>query len=505
VSLRKEPLQDSKSTRCIFGNKSGHTSNKVIMVLGATGSGKTTLINGMFNYILGVDWEDDFRFKLINEVTNKSQAESQTSEITAYETCCPDFLDIPYHLTIVDTPGFGDTRGIEHDKHITKQIANFFSAKDGVDIINAICFVVQAPLVRLTSTQKYIFESILSIFGKDIAEKINFFVTFADNQKPAVLEAIRVGKVPCAKDEKGFPVYYKFNNSTLFAKKENNSEEEESEFNKLIWKMGSKSMGQFFQNLTTMEPQSLVLTKEVLAERKQIETVIRGLDEQIKVALLKVDELTKTKAALEKLRSDENLVKDFEVPVKVTEKVREKSNNFATNCNTCETTCHSPCSEGWSNYLCTAMDIWGSCRVCTDHCASSSHSNEKYIWVYAVRNKMQTVEDLKQKYLKAHGEKLSVEKLCKELEKEVRGVLEELKDLFEKYTKSLKRLDEIALRPNPLTDEGFINMMIAAEKQERKEGYEERIASLEKLKKAETLTKKLQGIQEILTKLQSQV
>ncbi len=54
--------------------------------MGATGSGKTTLINGMINFIFNVQWEDTFRFQLIQEQTaGRSQVDSQTSRITAYD------------------------------------------------------------------------------------------------------------------------------------------------------------------------------------------------------------------------------------------------------------------------------------------------------------------------------------------------------------------------------------------------------------------------------------
>lgn len=66
------------------GNVVGGGTEKVLMVVGATGAGKTTLINGMVNYILGVQWKDNFRYKLIIEDDKVSQGKSQTKDITAY-------------------------------------------------------------------------------------------------------------------------------------------------------------------------------------------------------------------------------------------------------------------------------------------------------------------------------------------------------------------------------------------------------------------------------------
>ena len=70
--------------------------HKVVMLVGATGSGKTTLINAMTNYILGVKWQDDYRFKLITEKTSDDQTKSQTKLITAYTFHKED--GYPYHI-----------------------------------------------------------------------------------------------------------------------------------------------------------------------------------------------------------------------------------------------------------------------------------------------------------------------------------------------------------------------------------------------------------------------
>ena len=72
---------------------------------------------GMINYLFGVQWEDNFRFNLIDQkeegaMQGKTQADSQTEYITAYTIYSQQEFALPYTFTIIDTPGFGDTRGI---------------------------------------------------------------------------------------------------------------------------------------------------------------------------------------------------------------------------------------------------------------------------------------------------------------------------------------------------------------------------------------------------------
>ena len=140
---RKEIMrQPSKMiAKCQIGDPQLlNTCEKVIILVGATGTGKSTLINGITNYILGVNWNDQYRFKLIIEESNQSQIHSQTSWITAYSFHPMKGSKMSHAITIIDTPGFGDTRGIDRDKEIIGQIKEYFSLHPpvGIDQLHAV-------------------------------------------------------------------------------------------------------------------------------------------------------------------------------------------------------------------------------------------------------------------------------------------------------------------------------------------------------------------------------
>ena len=155
-----------------FGERvSSGKKHIVIMVVGATGAGKSTLINAMVNYIFQVTWEDAFRFQIVpseRESGDLGQPESQTQLISSYSLEPRQGTNLDCTLTIIDTPGFGDTKGINRDKAIVKQIRDFFSESaiknHCIDHVNAIGLVVQATHAHITATQRYVFDSILGMF-----------------------------------------------------------------------------------------------------------------------------------------------------------------------------------------------------------------------------------------------------------------------------------------------------------------------------------------------------
>ena len=55
---------------------------KTIMLVGATGTGKSTLVDGIVNYVLGVNWGDTFRYTLVDlENEEETKVHNQVESI----------------------------------------------------------------------------------------------------------------------------------------------------------------------------------------------------------------------------------------------------------------------------------------------------------------------------------------------------------------------------------------------------------------------------------------
>ena len=463
----------------------GQFEEKVLLVIGATGAGKSTLINGMANYIMGVKWEDNFRFKAVTDDPKVSTSKSQTKFITAYTFFPVEGSALPYKLTIIDTPGFGDTDGLKRDKAITKQIEEFFSIPlpNGVSHLNGVGFVAQASLARLTPTQEYIFSSVLSIFGKDLSQNIFMMVTFADGQKPPVLKAIKDAGI--TKSEK----HFKFNNSALFA------DNREGSFDAMFWEMGFLSFRAFFEEFSKAKSVHLDLTKEVLKERDQLQALLEGLNPQINLGLEKIEEMRQEEIVLQHRESEIETNKEFTYTVEIN-KPRQVDisgqGSHTTTCIKCNFTCHNNCAYSDDNekaFCCAMRD--GNCVVCPKKCHWTEHKNLPYVWEFEKVVEVRTSDDLKRKYESATEGKSKVEGMIDKLDKELQKMHDEVMNNILKAQRCIRRLDEIALKPNPLSNVEYIELLIESEKQTANHGWKQRIQYLEEAKRQAAMMSKL--------------
>ena len=472
---------------------------KVILVIGATGAGKTTLINSLVNYVLDVKYSDEFRFKLVSEPPNADQSKSQTAHISSYTLHFHDGFKVDYTLTIIDTPGFGDTGGIARDMEVAKELYNFFKSDHGhLDHLDAVGFVAPASLPRLTPTQTYIFDSVLSLFGKDIAQSIYLLLTFADGKPPQILSAIKASKFP-------YRSHFKFNNSAVFddigsaageaGKNDSESSDEDDDetggdFNEMFWDLGMKSFEKFLKKICRSPATSLKLTQDVLEQRARIELYIEELHQQVTQGLIKQEQLVKEQELLRMAEVQIHSNKNFTYQVWEAQVVKLPIPNAETNttCLQCNHTCHKQCvfDDDSDKYRCSAMNKGTNpvtCRICPGHCTWDVHKNTRYHYVTKQVLKTKTSADLKARYQEAQGRKLSTQQIVNAIWDEFDGIQGHIIYAIYEIRESLTILDQIALKDNPLSTVEYIDILIQSEEQEAKPGWQIRVKHLVGLRK----------------------
>ena len=490
LDIYKPLLDHRKDTGSVeIGDKKNSSSEKVILLVGGAGAGKTTWINGLINYIYGTEWDNDYRIKLIEEKIpgkRQNQAKSQTKKITSYTIHHEPWFTVPFSVTVIDTPGFGDTEGIQKDKEIKEQIGSFFTAEghNGINHIDAIGFVIQSSLVRLTPSQRYLFNSILSLFGKNVANNIFMLLTFADVQKPQVLNGINEAVLPYA-------TYFKFNNSVLYV---NNKEETsdageegaDKSFDRMFWKMGIASYRKFLNAMQTMEPRSLVLTQEVLRERRHLEAKVESIHQKIKVRLMKQEELTIEKDLIKKydIYNDEYKNVVYETPTPVIYRRETNKDVLVTSCHGCHMTCDPVCSAK-ETYIMND----GHCMVCPGKCPSEIHSSCHFIYSLGRKKSIRKIKGLKRRFEGTTRTKLTPVEI---IENDLHSLNVEIGKLVEEARNCLEKLREKALRPNPLSTTDYIDLMIEEEEYLAGPGWKESVRQLEKIKDDASIMKMLQ-------------
>lgn len=119
------------------------------------------------------------------------------------------------------------------------------------------------------------------------------------------------------------------------------------------------------------------------------------------------------------------------------------------------------------------------CKIC--NCLSTEHEKGQFRWNGRNVEETHTLEEMREKYEKANGEKMDAEELVTAL----RNDLDLLKKDIVKGIDLIKELNNClkqdALHGNPLTTPEYIRMMIENEKRECQKGSAERIKTLEEL------------------------
>ena len=434
----------------------------IILFIGKTGDGKTTAINALFNIIKGIKYEDKHRFILIDEKIKKlGQAESQTDGIHLYYI--KDYNNNP--LIIIDSQGFGDTKGKEYDELVRETFEYAF--KNIIQHINMICFIAKSTDCRLDIVTKYIFSCVTSLFANDVCENFIFLTTFANDtsieEGPIFIDSI-------TKDNKFYNIIKKLGgkwyytiDSVCVLNKPNNEVAEYSFkqlndlYERIIKNSEFKNIDKSIQVISYRNKiKSIIKTIITLFESiqieenkiKNIENKISELEGEISVNNTKIENknieinqiyIPDKYELLDLLREKRdriirNLENEYEM--KYVRKLRYDK-DCHTYCNLCQTNCHENCSCYLSVFiLCNECIMFPALSSICNNCGHSKHyhtirGNKK--WVTEKEkvkvNNDYKVESAKKVYYQKYDE------ICDEYNRKVSQQNYKNKQLSELYKK----------------------------------------------------------------------
>lgn len=338
---------------------------------------------------------------------------------------------------------------------------------------------MKAPDARLTSSQKYIFTSILSLFGNDIKENICTVITFADGQIPPVVQALK------DLEENAIPYksYITVNNSALYA--ENTSDHFHCQTSKIFWDLGKKSMQRFFEHIQNLRTKSLSLTTEVLILRRSVDALIKQMQDTMERGLAKIDSIQQELDIYETQRKKfrDNVDFTYEIDEIEVQKIdTTKKGEYSFNCTRCKYSCHENCTCNTSKEQCISMEADGTCRNCPLECDMMYHEKETYHFRNNYIKSTKTLNDKKRSYKEAtQGIQTQIEVISK-MHSEMSEAENTLSMCLPVVTQRINKLKLMALLKNPMSVEDYLEMLIQRERLGKKMGFDRRIAILKRQK-----------------------
>lgn len=103
-----------------------------------------------------------------------------------------------------------------------------------------------------------------------------------------------------------------------------------------------------------------------------------------------------------------------------------------------------------------------------------------------------TSEHLKSRYYEALSGQSSVKTMIANMKDHLAFLQGKVLEMSREAKETMQRLDEIALKPNPLSEVEYIDLLIESERQEGKPGYQQRIKYYQDMKQRAMIMSKLQ-------------
>ena len=305
-----------------------------VLILGETGVGKSTWINGLANYI-GFDnldaaakheslltiipssfsfTEDDGEIVKI-KVGEENDNEKFTIGQSATQAPVTYLLPIPEKscvVKLIDTPGIGDTRGVEQDK---KNFESILSHISNFDALHAILILLKPNSARLTVMFEFCIKELLVYLHKDAARNIIFCYTNTrgtfykpGDTLPTLKEMVKKSNLELNTkknfcfDNEAFRFLACLKNGIEF------EDHERAAFSQ-SWDIATKTTNSLFDYVMTLEPHKIESTISLNNARRIIGLMSRPMSEMTENIVKNIETLEDHK---KKIRDLDNKADDLQ-------------------------------------------------------------------------------------------------------------------------------------------------------------------------------------------------
>ncbi|CAB4382296.1 unnamed protein product [Rhizophagus irregularis] len=412
LSLYNQNKQNSGINNRTGFNLSGQSPCTCkILLLGGTGTGKSTIINMMANYFLDGTLENPKvviptkYFEVTENAFGRNDTEAKVGDVTRSQTtkCCNYEFKHPENpscnFVFIDTPGMSDTNGIEQDDKNIQEIIN--TAIDAGSL-TAIIIIASGTEARVTPTIKNTLTRLANNLPDEIVSN-NLLLILTKCTKSSASFSEDVFAKEIAKPKK---IFYMDNQIFCADPQIWLNDEDEYSTVKHQWDKSFKTFSNLLKIITEMNATSTEAFTTMRELRNKIKSEIVTISQTTTNIQQVQDKLEAAYKALRKTGDQKNSFANYTTTEEITIKKPIQKDTKDTLCTTHMrdgTICHENCQlevnfeSGSSHFIrCSCMGQDGKCRICG--CEPSSHYHDNTEMVTETKTIEKVLEDIKAQY-----------------------------------------------------------------------------------------------------------
>ncbi|CAF3820606.1 unnamed protein product [Rotaria sp. Silwood1] len=370
-----------------------------ILIIGETGSGKSTFINYLTNYFkngdlkkLKVAIKTKFRAATEgyshNETNTADTTKSQTTACTSYK-----FSRNGVNYTFLDTPGLGDTRGAAQDN---QNIEKIIASVESFDGITCVLIVMNGTIPRLTVNVENVIVRLQGFLPDLIMEHVIVVLTNAyryaanaDLEKLLNLQST---------------VHPFYMQNSAFSTDPSKWDQQAMKSLQADWELSMTELNNLVDLIDTFEKKSVKAFTDMKTLRNDIKSMMHKARLEVENIQKMQDEIAALQAGMKGYDDDITKNKDF-TQKKVAVAQLVDAPYHSTICSECNTVCHDQCGlqetykKGDQTLSgCACMGANNQCKVCKAHCPYTQHYHAKKTMSKVDQTVDEVLHDIKAKY-----------------------------------------------------------------------------------------------------------